>query len=115
MDPLTSQKCKPCEGGVLPFTKGEIEEYLKQLNGKWESENGKKIRHEFRFKTFKEAIAFVNNVAKIAEEEQHHPDIHIFYNRVVIELWTHAIMGLSINDFIMAAKIEDIEKAPFGA
>lgn len=69
---------------------------------------GKKIRHQFKFKTFPEAIAFVDKIVPIAEAEGHHPDIHIYYNKVLIELWTHAIGGLSENDFIMAVKIESL-------
>lgn len=65
-----------------------------------------KLRKQFKFKDFKEAIAFVNRIAKIAEEEQHHPDIYVFYNKVQVELFTHAVGGLSENDFIMAKKID---------
>lgn len=108
MDILHLKRCKPCEGGVLPLDKAEAATYMKQLAGQWKLEDGKKIKCEFIFKDFKEAMVFVNNIAKVAEEEQHHPDIHIFYHRVVIELWTHAIMGLSENDFIVAAKIEKL-------
>lgn len=72
------------------------------------TEDGKKIRREFLFKNFKEAMVFVNKVADIAESEGHHPDLHVFYNRVVVELWTHAIGGLSENDFIVAAKVNEL-------
>lgn len=74
----------------------------------WEILENKKIKQQFQFKNFKEAMHFVNQVAEIAETEQHHPDIYIFYNKVIIELWTHFIDGLTENDFIMAAKIESI-------
>ena len=66
----------------------------------------RKIRREFHFKDFKETIGFVNRVARLAEEEGHHPDMFIFYNRLIVELWTHAIGGLSENDFILAAKMD---------
>lgn len=107
---LVHKKCIPCEGGVPPFTPEEIEKYKKEISDKWEEfENGKKIKRKFKFKDFKEAMGFVNQVADVAEEEQHHPDIKIFYSLVEITLWTHAVMGLSENDFIMAAKIDKIK------
>ncbi len=102
---LIQKKCVPCEGGVPPLNKMQAGDYLKETPG-WEiMEDGKKIKREFKFKSFKEAIVFVGKVAELAEEEGHHPDFHIFYNCVVLESWTHAIGGLSENDFILAAKI----------
>ncbi len=107
---LTEKKCVPCEGGAQPFTEAQIKEYLSQLKPGWEVLDNKKIKKQFKFKDFKEAIAFVNKVADLAEEEGHHPDIRIFgYKNVEIELSTHAISGLSENDFILAAKIESLE------
>ena len=82
---------------------------LKQLKLDWEVIEGRKIRHEFKFKSFQESMEFVNRVADLAEQENHHPNIHIYYSRVVIDLTTHSIKGLSENDFIMAAKIEDLQ------
>ncbi len=106
---LTQKKCVPCEGGVLPLSGAELDKYMAELPGNWaRAENGKKIRKEFQFRDFKEAIGFVDKLARLAEEEGHHPDIYIFYNRVIVELWTHAIGGLSENDFILAAKIEKL-------
>ena len=106
MPTLAEKKCVPCEGGTPPLQENQIQEYLGQLQGEWEVEDSKKIKRKFEFKTFKEAIDFVNKVADLAEEENHHPNIRIYYNKVVIELTTHAIGGLSENDFIMASKIE---------
>ena len=103
---LRTKKCVPCEGGVLPIAGAHIQEYLQALTLPWEVLEEKKIRHEFVFKNFKEAMIFVNRVAELAEAEGHHPDAHISYNKVVLELWTHAISGLSENDFILASKIE---------
>ncbi len=89
------------------LTKSRVLIFLKELNPAWEiSEDGKKISRKFKFKDFKEAMQFINKVADIAETEGHHPDLHIFYNKVVIELWTHTVGGLSENDFIMASKID---------
>ena len=105
---LTEKKCKPCEGGVPPLTEDQANELLKQIPG-WTIKDGHVYR-QFKFKDFKEAISFVNKVAEIAEQEQHHPNIKINYNKVSIELYTHAINGLSENDFILAAKIDEIQK-----
>ena len=107
---LTQKKCVACEGDVKPLAEREIKAFLGYLKTPWEVLDNKKIRREFRYKGFKQAMAFVNKVAEIAESEGHHPDIHIFYNKVIIELWTHAIGGLSENDFIVAAKIEQVIK-----
>lgn len=104
---LTQKHCQPCEGGMPPLTEEEAKELLKQIQG-WELVEGKKIRKVFEFKNFKQAMEFVNTVAAIAEQEGHHPDIHISWNKVTLELWTHAIKGLSENDFIVAAKVEKI-------
>ncbi len=104
---LTKKKCEPCEGGVAPFTPEEIKTYETYLKTPWEvTDDGKKIEHKYKFKDFIETMAFVNKVADIANEEDHHPDIYISYSRVTITLWTHAIGGLSVNDFIVASKIE---------
>jgi len=99
-------KCVPCEGGVSPFDKKKVDQYIKQLPKGWKAVDGKKIQKEFKFKSFPETIAFVNKVALIAQEEGHHPDMEVHYSRVSVEFSTHAIGGLSENDFIMAAKID---------
>lgn len=108
MSDLTKKKCIPCEAGTPPLTPDQINQYLPQLKTEWEVIENSKIKKKFKFADFKEAMQFVNKVAAVAEQEQHHPDIHIFYSKVTIELWTHAIGGLSENDFIMAAKIEEL-------
>jgi 4a-hydroxytetrahydrobiopterin dehydratase len=109
MKNLLNKKCIPCESGVPPLTLPQVEEYRKQINSLWEVlDDGKKIKRKFKFKDFKEAIVFVNKVSEVAEEVQHHPDIKIFYNIVEITLWTHAIAGLSENDFIVAARIDQV-------
>jgi 4a-hydroxytetrahydrobiopterin dehydratase len=108
MNNLTDKKCIPCEGGVDPLSKEGITEFLKIVPGWALGETGDRIKREFQFKDFKESMAFVSKVAVIAEAENHHPDIHIFYNKVNLELYTHAIGGLHENDFIVAAKINAI-------
>jgi len=105
---LKEKRCKPCEGGVPPLEKEEIQAYQNELKNEWEVIDQKKIRQTYSFKDFKEALNFANKVGEIAEEEQHHPDLHVYYGKVVIELATHAIGGLSENDFIVASKIEDL-------
>lgn len=105
---LTTKKCVPCEGGAMPLVGEAIDRYRSMISGDWMIRDGKKIYREFSFADFKGSIEFVNSVATIAEGEGHHPDISIFYNKVLIELWTHAIGGLSENDFIVAAKIDTI-------
>jgi 4a-hydroxytetrahydrobiopterin dehydratase len=106
MKDLLKKKCLPCEVGGVALTREEAEGYLAELTGWNVDENFKIIFKKYKFKDFIGAINFVNNVAEIAEEEGHHPDIHIFYNKVVLELTTHAIGGLSENDFILATKID---------
>ena len=104
---LTEQKCVACEGGVTPFNEIEAEVLLKQVPG-WElSLDGKTISKKYQWKDFVEALAFVNKVGALAQSEGHHPDIHIVdYKFVELDLSTHAIGGLSQNDFILAAKID---------
>lgn len=108
MNQLALKKCIPCETGTSPLTPEQFKPLLNQLKLKWEVVENRKIRHEFKFKDFVDAISFVNKVADLAESENHHPNIHIYYSRVVIDLTTHNIKGLSENDFILAAKIENI-------
>ena len=105
---LLEQKCAPCRGGMPPLTKNEALELMKETPD-W-TLNDNSIDRTFQFKDFKEAMHFVNHVADIANEEDHHPDIHIYYNKVRIELSTHKIKGLSNNDFILAAKINAMMK-----
>ena len=105
---LAARRCVPCEAGTPPLTDDATTQYLARLGegSGWEIVEGKKIVKSFRFKSFRDAIAFVNRVAEIAEGEGHHPDMWISYRRVRLELMTHAIGGLSENDFILAAKID---------
>lgn len=100
---LHQKKCVPCEAGGTPMPSEDVRRRLSQIPG-WLLD-GKKIRHEYAFKDFVQAMAFVNEVAGLAEAEGHHPDLQIHWNRVLVELWTHSVGGLSENDFIVAAKI----------
>ena len=91
------------------MTKEESQKYIAEVLGWGVIQDGKKISKEFVFPDFVRAIRFIDKIAEIAEQEGHHPDLHIFYNKVRIELWTHAIGGLSENDFILAVKINNIK------
>jgi 4a-hydroxytetrahydrobiopterin dehydratase len=103
---LTQRKCVACEGDVPPLNKVEAEVLAKQTPGWSVSEDAKELRREFKFKNFAQALAFTNKVGDIAESEGHHPDIEMGWGYVRIKLTTHAIKGLSENDFIVAAKID---------
>lgn len=106
---LTQKKCVPCESDMPPLTQDQYEAFLKQLKLDWEIIDGKKITHEFKFDSYLEGLEFAQKVGKLAEGENHHPNIHIYYKKAVIDLTTHNINGLSENDFIIAAKIEDLK------
>jgi len=103
---LLKKKCVPCEGGAEPLSALQTKDYLDEVHGWTVTPDNKKITKDFKFSDFIGAINFVERVADVAEMEDHHPDIHVFYNKVQIELSTHAIDGLSENDFIVAAKID---------
>ena len=109
MSNLKDKKCAPCEGGVIPFDISEIHKYQKKVDG-WDIfKNDKNIYHlekKFKFKNFLESQNFVNEVGRISEEEGHHPDILFGWGYAKISITTHAIEGLSENDFILAAKID---------
>lgn len=104
MTALVEQKCQPCQAGGKPLGAEEAE-VLARETPRWALED-KQIQRQFQFKDFRQAMDFVNKVADIAEEEGHHPDIFISWNKVRLTLTTHKIGGLSRNDFIVAAKID---------
>lgn len=101
---LVKSRCKPCEGGVSPLTDGEIRTLLAHLKG-WEYTNGVIVK-TFVFTNHYQAMAFVNAAAWISHREDHHPDVTVGYSRCRVEYMTHAIRGLSENDFICAAKLD---------
>jgi 4a-hydroxytetrahydrobiopterin dehydratase len=106
-DALRQKKCLPCEGGVDPYTPEQAREQLKRLDGWRLTHDGQRIRKDWKVKNFMAGMAFFNKCAEVAEADAHHPDLHIEgYRNVSVELWTHAIGGLSENDFILAAKID---------
>ena len=106
MNELTAKKCKPCEGGVAPYSAREAQDMLKQLKG-WIIEEGKLVK-VYPFTNYYQTMAFVNALAWISHREDHHPDLIVGYNKCRIEYMTHAIGGLSENDFICAAKCDQL-------
>ena len=109
MTELTQKKCVACEGGAAPLNRVEAEVLLKQISDWNLSEDGKTIRKNFAFQNFMEAMMFANKIANVAESEGHHPELSVSWGKVGVALTTHAIDGLSENDFIVAAKIDLIQ------
>ena len=107
---LTSKHCKPCEGGITPLTTEEAERLLKTLDG-W-ALAGKELVKTYRFRNYHETMAFVNATAWVSHREDHHPDLEVSYRECRVRYSTHAIGGLSENDFICAAKIDALTAAP---
>jgi 4a-hydroxytetrahydrobiopterin dehydratase len=109
---LTSKHCVPCEGGIPPLTPAEVQDRLAAVPDWKLTADGKRIRREWRARDFATALEFFNRVGQIAEQEDHHPDLHLTgYRQVAIELSTHAVGGLTENDFILAAKIDTLPVA----
>ena len=111
MSDLINKKCTSCEGGSIPFDISEIHKYQKKVDGWQISKDGKKIfflNKKFKFKNFLDSQNFINKVAEISENEGHHPDILFGWGYAEIKITTHAIEGLSENDFILAAKIDQL-------
>ncbi len=106
MNDLTQKHCKPCEGGVAPLSPDDARKMLAQLEGWQLRQDGREIFKVFEFKNYHRTMAFVNAVAWIAHRENHHPDLEVGYSRCVVRYSTHAIGGLSENDFICAAKVD---------
>jgi 4a-hydroxytetrahydrobiopterin dehydratase len=109
---LAARKCRPCEGGVAPLARGAAEGLLSKLQRGWSLDAaGQRIRREFAFRDFYRTMSFVNAIAHVANIEDHHPDLEVGYNYCRVVFTTHAIQGLSENDFICAAKIDQIPVA----
>ena len=105
---LASKNCIPCRGGVPPLKGKELESYQRQLPG-WRVINEHHLEKTFTFPDFKRALAFTNRVGELAEQQGHHPDIHLAWGKVTISIWTHKIDGLTESDFVLAAKIDRVE------
>ena len=110
MSELPSKHCVPCEGGVKPLSLKEVENLLSGIPG-WETDaEGTSIARRFSFRNFYVTMGFVNAIAWMANQENHHPDLEVGYNYCTVKYSTHAIKGLSENDFICAAKVNQLEK-----
>ena len=107
MNTLATRSCKPCEGGVAPLEQQEIDRLLKDLSG-WEQQ-GKELVKTYQFKNYYETMAFVNATAWVSHREDHHPDLEVGYRQCRVRYSTHAIGGLSENDFICAARIDALQ------
>ena len=106
MSDLASRDCIPCRGGVPPLGSAEQSALLAQLSPEWRIVDAHHLERGYRFKNFSAALAFVNRVGELAEQQNHHPDLHLAWGKVRVEIWTHAIDGLLEADFILAAKCE---------
>ncbi|MFQ5351303.1 MAG: 4a-hydroxytetrahydrobiopterin dehydratase [Thermoanaerobaculia bacterium] len=103
---LASRNCVPCKGGTPPLAGAELEALGRQLGGGWRVVDGHHLEKLYRFPNFREALAFTNRVGALAEEQFHHPDIHLAWGRVSLSIWTHKIDGLTESDFVFAAKAD---------
>lgn len=103
---LAEQKCIPCRGGVPPMVKERAEVLLRELADGWRLNADGRLERAFAFENFAQAMAFANKVADVAEEEGHHPDLHIAWGVCKVEIWTHKINGLTESDFYFAAKVD---------
>jgi 4a-hydroxytetrahydrobiopterin dehydratase len=112
---LAARTCVPCRGGIPPLVQEEARRMLASVPGWQLEENGTRLARRFEFEDFKKAIEFVNRVADLAEDQGHHPDIAIHWNKVDLVLWTHKIGGLHENDFILAAKVNRLLEEPRGS
>ena len=112
MEDLSKKKCVACDGNIPPFDKSEIHKYLKKVDG-WDVKSNEDKNYylikNFKFKNFKESLNFTNKVGEIAEQENHHPDIFFGWGYCKIKIFTHAIKGLAESDFILAAKIDNLD------
>lgn len=110
-DQLAHHHCVPCEGGIAPLSRAEFSVYLPQV-ADWQIIDDLSIERDFTLKNFKAAVAFIDQIADVAESEGHHPDLLLHdYKKVKVMLTTHAIKGLSVNDFVMAIKIDEVFRA----
>lgn len=103
---LADQRCVPCRGGVPPLKGERLDELRAQLGADWRVVEDHHLTRTFEFEDFVGALAFTNAVGALAEDEGHHPDLHLAWGRVVVEIWTHKIDGLTESDFVLAAKID---------
>jgi 4a-hydroxytetrahydrobiopterin dehydratase len=106
---LARMECKPCGGGTPPLKGRELNEMLGRLGNSWRVLDEQRLEKQFKFPDFRGALAFVNRVGELAEQQNHHPDIYFTWGQARIQIWTHSINGLSESDFILAAKISELK------
>ena len=106
MTELAARQCTPCKSGVPPLKGDEINSLHQQLEAGWQVVDEHHLARTYKFKNFAEALAFVNRVGAMAEEQGHHPDLHLAWGKVGVEIWTHKIQGLHEADFVFAAKCD---------
>ncbi len=105
---LSAKECVPCKGGVPPLKGQPLVDLHAQLGGGWQVVNEHHLEKEYRFKNFREALAFTNRVGELAEQQGHHPDINLAWGKVKLTIWTHKIDGLTESDFVFAAKADKL-------
>jgi 4a-hydroxytetrahydrobiopterin dehydratase len=103
---LADRRCTPCRGGTPPLRGVPLEALLAQLGGGWRVIDGHHLEKQFRFRDFAGALGFAGEIGALADEQQHHPDLHVAWGRLGVTIWTHTIDGLAEGDFILAAKID---------
>ena len=108
---LAKRDCVPCKGGVPPLSAEEVASLCKQLDADWRAVEAHHLERTYAFDTYAKSVDFTNKVAAIAEEQNHHPDILLTYGKVTVTIWTHKIDGLTLSDFIFAAKVDQAHAA----
>ncbi len=108
---LADKQCVPCQGGVPPLKGTELQDLLRQLGNGWKAACEHHLQKTYKFGNFAQALAFTNRVGQVAEDEGHHPDIHLGWGKVTLTVWTHKIDGLTESDFIFAAKADAVLSA----
>jgi 4a-hydroxytetrahydrobiopterin dehydratase len=111
MSALADKECVPCKGGMPALKGAELKSYSLQLGGEWKVIREHHLEREFKFKNFREALAFTNKVSELAEGQGHHPDIYLAWGKVKVTIWTHKIDGLTESDFVFAAKVDKLGDA----
>jgi 4a-hydroxytetrahydrobiopterin dehydratase len=109
---LAGLECVPCKGGIPPMQGNELASWAKRLGGDWQVVDGHHLAKDFRFKDFRQALAFTNQVGELAEAVNHHPDLGLSWGRVQVTVWTHKINGLSETDFVFAARVDALRSSP---
>lgn len=105
---LAKKECKPCDSKTPPLKGEALKQMQARLRGDWKVLDEQRLEKEFKFPDFRHALEFVNDVGEIAEEQNHHPDIYFTYGQARIQIWTHSVKGLTENDFVLAAKIDEL-------